>query len=654
MKISLPFVLAGALSLPAAALAQDDELKALQDVSFESLGNIVTSVSRKPEDSFRAAAAIYVITNDDIKASGATHIAEVLRGVPGLDVSRFDSSNWAIGSRGFAAFFSNKLLVQVDGRTIYTPLFSGVYWDIQNLPLEDVDRIEIIRGPGATQWGANAVNGIINIITKHSSATQGLYASTVVGTEDRSLTDLRYGGKLNDDVYYRAYAKYDLRDDTKTVTGGSGNNEWYNAKAGFRSDWNVSNSRKITVQGDVYHAVIDLDLGIQSLTELDGILSYHDEIHSKGMNLLGRWEEIHSDTLRSTFQSYFDYQSPDYSSLKQAISTFDFDYQTAWTANERNEVMWGGGARYIVANMTGSDTIFANDRHVNQSIFNAFLQDQYAIIPREVYFTIGSKFEHNSFSGFDLSPSARVAWYPDNTQTVWAAVSRAVRTPSITEHSDMAINVLALPPDMVQQRSNKAFDSEELIAYELGYRVKPASNISFDNTVFMNDYDKLATLEPGAPDGIFLPYYFNNLGEGRSYGFETSVDWDVTTRWNLRANYSYINLVLEQDPASLDTTFLGQERNVPHHQFMLRSQIYLPNDVRVINTAYYVGERQTASVDAYLRFDAQVIWKATENLELSLVGQNLFDDQHPEFSAPPDGTANEIPRAVYGRVTLRY
>lgn len=654
MNLKLPFALMGALALPAAALAQDDELKALQDVSFENLGKIVTSVSRKPEDSFRAAAAIYVISNDDIKASGATHIAEVLRGVPGLDVARIDSSNWAISSRGFNAFFSNKLLVQVDGRTIYTPLFSGVYWDIQNMPLEDVDRIEIIRGPGATQWGANAVNGIINIITKHSSATQGLYASTVVGTEDHSLTDVRYGGKLKDDVYYRAYAKFDQRDETKTVTGTSGNNEWYNAKAGFRSDWNVSNNRKITLQGDVYNAVIDLDLGTPSLTDPSGILSFHDEIHSQGMNLLGRWEETHSDAMRSTFQTYFDYQSPDYSSLKQEISTFDFDYQTAWKANDRNDVMWGGGARYIAANLKGSDTIFANDGHVTQSIFNAFLQDQYALVPKEVYFTLGSKFEHNSFSGFEIEPSARIAWYPDNKQTVWAAVSRAVRTPSITEHSDMALNVLALPPDMIQQRSNKAFDSEELIAYELGYRIKPTSSVSFDNTVFMNDYDKLATFEPGAPDGIFLPYYFNNLGKAHSYGFETSVNWEVTARWNLLANYSYINLVLEQDPSSLDTTFLAQEKNVPHHQFMIRSQVYLPHDVRLVNTAYYISERESAAVDAYLRLDAQVIWKATDSIELSLVGQNLLDNQHPEFSAPPDGTANEIPRAVYGRVTFRY
>lgn len=654
MKNKLLFSLLIASAFPAHAYAADATIDDLGKLSLESLGEIVTSVSKKPEDSFRAPAAIYVITNEDIKLSGATHIAEALRGVPGLDVARFDSSNWAISSRGFNAFFANKLLVLVDGRTIYTPLFSGVYWDIQNIPLEDIDRIEVIRGPGASLWGANAVNGIINIITKNSAATQGLHASTIVGTEDRSITDVRYGGKLNENAYYRAYAKYDNRDDTKTVTGISGNNEWYNAKAGFRSDWNVSDDRKITLQGDVYNAVIDLDLGIPSLTDPSGINAFHDEIHSQGMNLLGRWEEKHSEEMQSTFQAYVDYQSPDYSSLKQAITQLDFDYQTAWKANERNDVMWGGGARYIAADLKGSNTIFANDENVTQTIFSAFLQDQYALVPKEVYFTLGSKLEHNSFSGVEIEPSARIAWYPDNTQTVWAAVSRAVRTPSITDHSRMALNVLALPPDMVQQRSNAAFDSEELIAYEIGYRVKPVSNVTVDNTAFIHDYDKLSTLEPGAPDGIYLPYYFQNLGKGKSYGFETSTTWDVTSNWSLLGNYSYINLVLEQDPASLDTLFKGQEGNAPHHQFMIRSQLFLPHNVQLVNSGYYVSRLSNAAIPSYFRFDTQLLWKATDNIELALVGQNLLDDQHPEFSAPPDGTANEIPRAVYGRITLRY
>ncbi len=295
MKKSIVCALLSIYALPVmAASAENQGLEDLGDLSLESLGEIVTSVSRKPEDSFRSAAAIYVITNEDIKLSGATHIAETLRMVPGLDVARIDSSNWAISSRGFnGSVFANKLLVLVDGRTIYTPLLSGVYWDIQNIPLEDVERIEVIRGPGASLWGANAVNGIINIITKDAADTQGLYVNTIVGNEDRLITDMRYGGKLNDNAYYRSYAKYENRDSTRTTTDMDGNNKWYNAKAGFRSDWKASDTSKVTMQGDVYDSNIHLDLFLPSFTDPTGIEYRPDKIDSRGFNVLGRWEEQH-------------------------------------------------------------------------------------------------------------------------------------------------------------------------------------------------------------------------------------------------------------------------------------------------------------------------------------------------------------------------
>lgn len=430
--------------------------------------------------------------------------------------------------RGFNAFFSNKLLVQVDGRTIYTPLFSGVYWDVQNIPLEDIDRIEVIGGPGATQWGANAVDGIINIITKNSAGTQGTYVSQVVGTQDRSLTDVRYGGKLGENAYYRAYGEFTDRAATPIIGhGSSGDNNWYDGKAGFRSDWIVSPTRKITLQGDVYDADINLDLSLPSFTDPSGASSLHDQIHSHGMNLLGRWEERHSDALQSTFQTYFDYQSPSYSSLQQDICTYDFDYQTAWKADGRNDVMWGGGARYVSANLVGSNSIFADKPAVTQSILNGFLQDQYAVLPKSVYLTVGSKLEHNSFTGFEIEPSVRVAWYPDNTQTVWGAVSRAVRTPSVQERS-LTGNIESVAPGVIaQEQFNRNFNSEELIAYEIGHRIKPVRAVSFDSTAFINDYSKLATFEPlplvdAGGGNYYSPYQIHNLGSGHAYGFEES------------------------------------------------------------------------------------------------------------------------------------
>ena len=386
-------LLISVFAAPTGALAADTDnpLGNLGDMSIQNLGNVVTSVSKKPEDSFRSAAAVYVISNEDIKLSGATHIAEVLRGVPGLDVARFDSSNWAISSRGLNGFYANELLVLVDGRTIYTPLFSGVYWDIQNMPLDDIERIEVIRGPGASLWGADAVNGVINIITKRAADTQGTYLNQVAGNQDRSLTDVRYGGKVGDDLYYRVYAKNDLREGTPTVDGLNGNNRWDNAKAGFRADWDASSSRKITLQGDVYDADINLNSTVPSFTAPTGYDTFADMIHSKGFNLLGRWDEKHSQELASTFQAYVDYQSPSYSQLHQEIYTFDFDYQTTWKANDRNDIEWGLGTRYIADNLTGSPSIIISNYPDNESVFSAFVQDQYALIQKEVYLTLGSE-----------------------------------------------------------------------------------------------------------------------------------------------------------------------------------------------------------------------------------------------------------------------
>jgi iron complex outermembrane receptor protein len=658
MKKIITGIFLSALLPSVAQAANDNPLDNLGNMSLENLANVVTSVSKKPEDSFRSAAAIYVISNEDIKLSGATHIAEVLRGVPGLDVARFDSSNWAISSRGLNGFYANELLLLVDGRTIYTPLFSGVYWDIQNMPLDDIERIEVIRGPGASLWGANAVNGVINIITKSAADTQGTYVNQIVGTEDRSLTDARYGGKIGDDFYYRGYVKNDDRTATPTINNTNGNNQWDNVKTGFRTDWDVSSTRKITVQGDAYKANINLNSTIPSLTSPTGYNTFPDTIDSKGFNLLGRWNEKHNDDLQSTFQAYVDYQGPSYSQLQQQIYTFDFDYQTIWKANARNDIEWGLGSRYISDTLSSRDSIIIAHYRDNESILSAFLQDQYAVIPNEVYFTVGSKLERNSFTGVELEPSARIAWYPDNKQTVWAAVSRAVRTPGIGDRSATSINAQSFGPGIVAQANyNSNVQSEELIAYELGYRIRPVQKISIDSTAFINDYTKLNTFEPGAPivtaDGTYLPYNLSNLGAGHAYGFETNVKWEVTSRWNLLANYSYINLLLDSG-SSQDPTFQVKSGEVPHHQFMLRSQLFLPHDVQLVNTAYYVDRLPADSIDSYIRFDTQLIWQATSNIELALVGQNLLDNKHPEFTAPPAGMANEIPRSVYGRVTIRY
>ncbi len=641
--------------LPLHAVAE--EVSDLDALSLESLGDIVTSVSKKPEDSFRSAAAIYVINNQDIKNSGATHVAEVLRGVPGLNVSRVDSNNWAITSRGFNGVFSNKLLVLVDGRTIYTPSFSGVYWNVQDMPLDDIERIEVIRGPGGSLWGANAVNGIINIITKSARDTQGVVVTTLFGNEDRNVSNVRQGGKFSDEAYYRVYGHYENRDSTKSMQGTDSGNDWDNAKTGFRADWEADDTQNFTLQGDAYNANIGLDSFNPTFTDPLGYTFRSEDIVAQGFNLLGRWEKDHGADMDSKVQAYTDYQSHQYAALKQKIYTFDLDYQTAWKTSERNDLIWGGGARLIDSNFIDSfDITLAND-DLTSHILSAFIQNQYALSPDELYFTVGSKLEHNNFTGIEVEPSARLAWYPSDNQTVWGSVSRAVRMPSILEKST-TLNVGAIPPDVIlQQQALQYTKSETSFAYELGYRVKPLNDVTIDSTVFLNTYDSLRTFEPANPQlvagGMIMPYELNKIGKGSTHGFESSINWDVNSQWNLLANYSYLNMNLDEN-GSQDPTFLLQEDANPEHQISLRSQLFLPNDVQVINSAYYVSRLQALEIDKYLRFDTQLIWQPMVGMELSLVGQNLLDNSHSEFSDEILGAENEIPRTVYGRITLRY
>jgi iron complex outermembrane receptor protein len=335
----------------------------------------------------------------------------------------------------------------------------------------------------------------------------------------------------------------------------------------------------------------------------------------------------------------------------------DFDYQTSWKADDRNEILWGAGARYISDNLQGHNT-FAIPRPIdNETTLNAFLQDQIALLPKEVYLTLGSKFEENSLIGFVPEPNARIAWYPDNKQTLWAAVSRAVTTPEILDESAI-FNVETIAPGVIaQEQSSRNLDSEELIAYEIGYRIRPVQAVSLDSAAFINEYDKLITFEPGnpisAPAGAYIPFVVSNLGRGHTYGFEESATWDVSSSWSLLANYTYLNMILNQG-SSQDPTFLPQEGESPHNQFTIRSRLFLPYDVQMVNQVYYVDKLPAYSIDEYLRFDTQFIWKAENWLEFSFVGQNLLDSKHDEFAAPPSGIQDEIPRSFYAKVTVRY
>ncbi len=637
--------------------------EALLGLSLEQLSNLeVTSVSKKAEKANEAPAAIFVLTADDIRRLGATSIPEALRVVPGMNVARSGSHQWAVTSRGFNDQFANKMLVLIDGRTIYTPHFSGVWWDAQDVVLEDIERIEVIRGPGATLWGANAVNGVINIITKNSKDTQGSMVSMAAGTLDRALVTGRHGARLGEDAYVRAYVKYTNRDEVRTLSDTGADDAWNNTQAGFRADWKQSASDNVTLQGDIYTMHADFVWGLPSFVSPPVTLGAQEE-HAQGFNVLGRWNHEFSKESNFTVQTYFDYSRRSDVVYKDAIDTFDIEFQHVWTGFDRHEVIWGVGYRLVMDDFRNTPYYSITNPTRDDSLFNAFVQDKIALVPDEFFLTLGSKFEKNNYTSLEVQPSARLSWLIDDRQMFWTAVSHAVKSPNRTL-DDANLAVLAFPPGaedgFLSRFGSHSFDSEELTAYEVGYRIQPVNTVSLDATAFRNRYSDLILGALGTPflasDPLFpSPYLIYpvlplNGNSASSHGVEVTGTWDVMPSWQLSASYSYLKLKFSQIDA-LGFAFGGKE---PQQQFNLRSTALLPYDLELNNVLYFVDSLTGARIPNYFRFDTRLGWKPMDGLELSLVGQNLLDSEHPEFSGFIFQNASQIPRSVYGMVTVRF
>ena len=641
------------------AYAADDAInpKDLVNLSLEQLSNIqITSVSKKSEKASEAAAAIFVITQDDIRRSGMTSIPELLRMVPGLSVAQSGSHEWSITSRGNSGQFANKLLVLMDGRTIYTPIFSGVFWDVQDTMMEDIDRIEVIRGPGATLWGANAVNGVINIITKNAKDTTGGMLSETAGNVDKSLTNVRYGSKLGDDSYGRMYAKFAQRRALETVSGRSAKDDWDKGQSGFRVD-SSDNDVSYTFQADGYHA------GEQSTRTLPTLAASNvvrDREIATGANILGRMNFKQSDTSQWTLQMYLDNAERRSLNLYQtAVNTLDFDLQNTWTASERHEIVWGTGYRLVGQNSEGTLYSYFMPSSRTDNLYNAFVQDKIAILPKQVFLTLGSKFEHNAYTGFETQPSARVSWIINEKQTWWASASHAVRTPNI--FSENGSLVLSSNPGVyyVAAEPNKSTASEELNAYETGYRIQPTKKLSFDFSTYLNKYSKLITSSlgsfqminiPGVGATPVVPVTPINGNSGTSTGMEIAANWEVTSYWQLAASYTRLNFSLDK-PELAGFSIKGTS---PKDQANLRSTLSLPHDVEITNALYYVDKLTGPNIPSYIRFDSRLAWKAMDNMEISLVGQNLFDNAHQEYSGFVYEANSKVPRTFYGNVTWKF
>lgn len=627
------------LSLPALA----DDAMDWSKLSLNQLQNLkVTSVSKKSERAFDAPAAVYVITREDIRRSGTTSIAEALRLAPGVQVARAGANKWAISIRGFNDQFANKLLVLIDGRSVYTPLFSGVFWDVQDTLLEDVKQIEIIRGPGATLWGANAVDGVINIITEEAINTQGKYVSTTFGNKEKGSSSTRLGGKIGEDAHYRLYAKYTNNAEEKTVTGEGADDNGNSLRSGFRIDWEKTTNDMITVQGDVYRNSENQRVLLPSTTAPFTLLTRDNEMAS-GANSLMRWKHSYTSGASSTLQMYVDHAARSINYLGQSVDTLDVDFQHSLPMMHRNEVTVGAGYRLVSDQLDGTQYLrYTPDSRISP-LYSAFIQDKIHLIKNKLFLTLGSKFEYNDYTQSEVQPSARLSFQPTEKQTLWGSISRAVRVPNRTM-DDVSFAAAGTPFGFYRLVGNRNVESEELLAYELGYRVQPAKGLTLDLTGYLNQYDKLASNNPLNR----LTVTSANANSGESRGFEISGKWAFTKEWDLSANYSYLKMDLETVNASQVTT----EGKSPERQYTLNSHYMFPHQVEMTNIVYYMGHLPAINIPSYVRFDTVIAWKPKENFELSLVGQNLLNASQREFSGFIYSESERIGRTMFANARL--
>jgi iron complex outermembrane receptor protein len=641
--------------------AQDLGIADLANLSLEDLINMdVTSVSRRSENLSEAPAAIYVISREDILRSGVTSIAEALRLAPGVEVARRSSNAWSISIRGFNSDITNKLLVLIDGRSVYSPLYAGVFWDVQDMLLEDVERIEVIAGPGGTMWGANAVNGVINIISRSSAETQGGYIEAGGGNKEKKFGSVRYGMHINEDIAARAYFKYFDRDASElAATGMDGEDNWEMLKGGFRLDWEITPSDNLMLQGDVYSGDIggmfrDDNFTLGTLPGPDFV----EDAEIVGHNLLGNWSRDLESGANLRLQVYYDHTRRNIpGNFNETRDTLDVDFQHQLTLGDSHDIVWGAGFRETsdeIGNTAYTD--FDPDARSDQT-FSFFLQDKITLWQDRWFLTLGSKFEDNDYSGFEVQPNARLSWLATERQTLWVAVSRAVRIPSRLD-TDLRVTVpfnIGFPA-YVTINGNLEFKSERLLASEAGYRIQALDNLSFDATVFYHDYNNLQSAEPGTAQVFLtpvvhavLPNLISNGIYGEGYGTTLMTIWKPLPSWRLQLHYTYFDLHTHNLPTSRDVDPETDEGNSPDHQFSVHSYVDLPYNFSLYTGLRYVDELPEQEVEDYLALDISLQWRPVETIELSLTAQNAADKRHLEF-----GEDNLMERGIYGKAVWRF
>ncbi|MFP5276343.1 MAG: TonB-dependent receptor plug domain-containing protein [Acidobacteriota bacterium] len=633
----------------------------LKSLSLEQLGNVkVTTVSKEPEEVWQTPAAIYVLTQDDIRRSGATTLPDLLRMVPGVEVAEMQSNQWAVGIRGFGSQFSRGVLLLIDGRSAYTELFEGVYWDVQDFPLYDIERIEIIRGPGGTIWGANAVNGVINIITKDSSKTQGVLASALSGRVDRFNGTLRAGWRHGDHLTYNLFA-HGLVREPELDPHSDGYDHWDLSHGGFRADWTPTFNNQVTVQGDLYMGHSGQQVGVGYYHPLmqasvDGTQAV------SGGDVLLHWDHQFENRSDARFQAYFDRTNRQGPQFGETRNTIDFDF-IHHIAAHRQDFIWGAGARlspsYFI--MTQPTVDFLPHQQTDY-IYSLFGQDTIHLIPSTLSLELGTKLEYNNFSRFEYQPDVRLLWNPAAHATLWAGIQRAVRTPGRLDQDLKLTGVgSSNPPLLVRIEGDPFFQSEVLIGEEAGYRQLLTDKLFVDVAAFHNRYEKLegygnpsvAAITTPVPALLITVPYANAI-DGNTDGVEIAPDWKPTSWWDLKGNYSYLHLKTQPRPAyagAVDNSYAATYNgSSPHRESALQSYFGLARNLELDLDVRYVSRLPAQSVRDYTTADAHVSWEPHKHWRIFVAGRNLLQPAHQEFTGN-NGNPVGIRREVFGGVT---
>jgi iron complex outermembrane recepter protein len=638
-------------SICAAQVPQAISAADLRAFSLEDLTNVVvTSVSKSEEALSNAAAAITVLTNTDIVRSGATTIPDLLRLVPGMHVAQRSSSTWAVSARGFSSISSEKMLVLNDTRSLYTPFFAGVFWDMQDVLLDDLERIEVIRGPGGALWGANAVNGVINITSKHARDTQGAFVRTHAGNEERFTVAARYGGRVGGNGHYRVFAKYAAHDDS--LRPAALEDDWTVGHVGARADWTLNTANSLTVQGDGFTT----RAGLTSPSIIVGgrpTPAPPWRVDSGGGNILARWtRRVTGSEMQA--RVYYDRTHRDDPSFVDDLHTFDADVQHRTIWSNAQELTFGANYRFTSSNVVGTGVLALDPPLSEDDVVSGFVQ--YQLRPFDaLQLTVGTKVEHNDFSGGEVQPNVRAAWNSGRRQTIWGAVSRAVRVPT---RFDRDLDIQVTPA--LRLFGNKAFEAEELLAYEAGYRWQPTDRVFLDLAAFHNDYSGLASLEILPVTTIngrtFRPISSRNLNEGEADGFEAQVTLTPVPQWRLVVGSSALWMDLRTSGADVNRDVL-RERATPRHQFSVRSlldlraNLQLDGHLRQSSGIELPITSGTEAIDGYVEADVRLAWRYSPQLELAVTGQNLLHDSHVEFGT--SGRRGAIERGAYASLTWR-